>query len=604
MRIAAIALPELRVELVRAASDLGGGEPLAIVVAKPPVTEASLLGNTRLDVVSREARALGIKPGQTLASARACASALTVRVVHPDAVRVVLARLAEVSLAFGATVSFATASESVDSLGDVVWVDITGCAHLHASKPAPGRPENAPESRSGELSGSRNPATRSRATGEGGDTEKPCFFLAGGREPARDDKGKNPAEKHFRTDSDGELVLGSRLARVIRELGHTCVVAIADGPRIAAIVARTVAASEAAQGRSRERRRHEERDVPSAVVVPPGKNALAVAPLPVSALPLAESDVRWLAKIGVRTVAELRALPRAALGTRLGTRARAVLSLAEGEDRAPLTPYIPPEVPEESATFEYGVEGSEALTFVAKMLTDRLAVRLAGRAVAAARLELDLMLDVASVQGDTTDLQRVQRLVLELPQPLSGASDLLAALRPKIERASLAAPVLGAKLRAVALVHKPQAALSLFEPQPKAERALPRLVAELAADLGDEAVGMLALGNAWTPEERSRFVRPFVTKATGDDKGRRRRHMLSTAPEPTRILNEPIPVPREAVTIVRHLGRIEATDWWKRLPGEGPQKGVDYVYAWAFEGAAWVEIDRATGAARVRGWFD
>jgi hypothetical protein len=33
-------------------------------------------------------------------------------------------------------------------------------------------------------------------------------------------------------------------------------------------------------------------------------------------------------------------------------------------------------------------------------------------------------------------------------------------------------------------------------------------------------------------------------------------------------------------------------------------KGSDYVYAWVEDGAAWVEIDRASGAARIRGWFD
>jgi hypothetical protein len=220
--------------------------------------------------------------------------------------------------------------------------------------------------------------------------------------------------------------------------------------------------------------------------------------------------------------------------------------------------------------------------------------------------------------------------VVELPQPLSSASDLLAALRPKIERAELLAPVLGAKLRAASLVHKPQAALSLLTPQPKAERALPRLVAELASDLGEEAVGRLALGDAWAPEERSRFVRlersalarPSAcakpnAKPSTDVEGKKRRHMLSSVPEPTRILRDPVMVSRDAMKVVRHLARIEAVDWWKRPPNAGGgagaplhgsavwgAKGSDYVYAWVEDGAAWVEIDRASGAARIRGWFD
>jgi protein ImuB len=401
---------------------------------------------------------------------------------------------------------------------------------------------------------------------------------------------------------------------------------------VAAILARAAAAarvsSRIASRRAGARaRRLEEDDEAPLVVVPVGKNSVALAPLPVSALPIGADDARWLAKLGVRTIAELRALPRSALASRLGARAAVVLCLADGDDRAPLAPYIPPEVPEEETTLEYGVEGSEALTFVAKTLADRLATRLAGRAVAASRIELDLVLDVALLPraeggagaqaqaGASRDSQRVHRIAIELPAPLSTASDLLAALRPKIERAVLRAPVLTARLRAASLVHKPQAALSLFEAQPKAERALPRLVAELAADLGEDAVGKLVLGDSWVPEERSRFVKLDLkatatpsssAKRKADDEvgGRKRRHMLASVPEPTRILAVPVPVPRDAVKVVRHLSRLEAVDWWKHVPGEGPRKGVDYVHAWVDEGAAWVELDRATGAARVRGWFD
>ncbi len=532
MRIAAICLPELRIEMVR---EHDPRVPLAIVVAPAPMTEAKLLGNTRLDVVSRAARALGVAPKQTIAQARARAGDLVVRVVRPEAALGELARLAEVALAFGATVSFSGSAPQ----GDVVWVDVTGCAHLHAS---PGK--------------------------------------------------------------DGEAVLATRLARVLSGLGHRCAVAIADGPRVAAILARAAADVQA-----------------EVVVVPPGKNASALAPLPTSVLPLPPEDVRWLSKVGVRTVAELRMLPRASLATRLGAQAAVVMSLADGDDRAPLTPYVPPEIPEEEAQLEYGIEGTDALTFVAKSLADRLAMRLAGRAMAAARIELDLAIDIALLPEEAR-AEKVQRLAIDLPAPLSSASDLLAALRPKIERLVLRAPALGAKLRAPVLVHKREAALSLFEAQPKAERALPRLVAELASDLGPDAVGKLVLGDAWSPEDRSRFVRLDVAdppQAGGarrsriaDDAAKRAqqgrakplRQMISSVPEPSRILAVPMPVPRESVKIVRHLARLESIEWWKHLPGEGPKKGADYVYAWVDDAPAWVELDRSSKAARVRGWFD
>lgn len=558
MRICAISLPELRVELVRleGTPELAAA-PLAVVVAAPPLTEQKLLGGTRLDVVSAEALALGVRPGHTIAQARARAGALSVRVVRPDSVRSVLARLAEAALAFGATVSFhmagdtsrVSAAEGPPALGDVVWVDVTGCAHLHA-------PDQA----------------------------------------------------------TGEARLAARLLHVIEGLGHRCAAAVADGPRVAALLAHATAFASADPRAT---------GAPRVVVVPPGGNRAAIAPLPVGLLPLPETDVRWLAKLGVRTVAELAALPRSALATRLGARARVVLGLAEGEDRAPLTGYVPPEVPEETTTLEYGVESTSALLFVAKTLTDRLGMRLAGRAVATARLELELQLDagmLASAEGEGS-ASRIELVAADLPAPLSAASDLLAALRPKLEQLVLRAPVLGAKLRAPSLVHKPAAALSLFDPQPRAARALPRLVAELAGDLGPEAVGRLAVGDAWAPEERSVFV-PLGTQlrdaeggsdlATLGEKpspalrtGRKRRHLLSSVPEPTRVLPVPVPIARESLKIVRHLTRLEAVAWWKMLPGDKPRaRGVDHVQAWTEDGPAWIEIDRASGATRLRGWFD
>ena len=79
---------------------------------------------------------------------------------------------------------------------------------------------------------------------------------------------------------------------------------------------------------------------------------------------------------------------------------------------------------------------------------------------------------------------------------------------------------------------------------------------------------------------------------------------MSTVPEPTRILAVPEQVPRENVKIVRHLSRAEALEWWKQMPEDKRLGAVDHVYAWVADAAAWVEIDRRSGQARVRGWFD
>ncbi|MGH7327768.1 MAG: Y-family DNA polymerase, partial [Polyangiaceae bacterium] len=126
-RIAAISLSSLRLEIARQIEPALANCPLAIVVARENSAienEASLLGNTRLDEASREAKYLGTFPGMTIAAARAKSSDLSVRVVAERAAKDALARIAELALAFGATVAFDTATH-------VVWADVTGCAHIH-----------------------------------------------------------------------------------------------------------------------------------------------------------------------------------------------------------------------------------------------------------------------------------------------------------------------------------------------------------------------------------------------------------------------------------------------------------------------------------------
>jgi protein ImuB len=128
-RFPAVALVNLRIELARArAATLS--PVVVVVIARPGGTvtdETSLLGNTRLDEVSPEAFALGIRPGQTVAAARARSADLTVRVVPLLGVSNALEGLAEMALSFGPTTSF----EAGGFAGDVVWVDVTGCGHLH-----------------------------------------------------------------------------------------------------------------------------------------------------------------------------------------------------------------------------------------------------------------------------------------------------------------------------------------------------------------------------------------------------------------------------------------------------------------------------------------
>jgi len=542
-RIACIALPQIRVEIARERE--WGSIPLAIVVARPGgsvQSERDVLGNTRVDVVSREARAAGVRAGQTVAAARARCSELRVRVVAEEAVQAALARVAEAAFAFGPAAAF-------DVAQDVAWLDVTGCAHLRG----------------------------------------------------------------------GEQALARALDATVRALGHECRVVVADGPRIAAAVARFA-----------PWRRHEP------LVVPAGRGAQAVRALPIAALALDDDVTRWLVDLGLGTCGDLQKLPRRSLGTRLGARAHDVMLLLDGEDRAPLDAWRPPEVPEERLELEWGAHSLESLAFVLKTLCDRLAARLAGRAMAATRLELTLTLDRALLRVDHPGQPEAARRSFDivLPAPVAGAADLLAVVRARLERMSdadgaggdapaqgraLAAPVTAVALRAPELARPASRTLDLLSPEPKAERALPRLAAELAAELGPARVGTLALVDTWTPDERTRLV-PLGAPAEVLVRGRRGARpeplhaRTSACLEPTRAV-PPVPVARAALGDVVRLVRLEAAQWW-RCDRSGVGDRCDWVAAWvaprrgsASPAAAcgsgahgWVALNE--DGALLRGWID
>jgi protein ImuB len=531
-RFVAMAFIGLRIELARTRGGLHKEDRvLGVVIARDGGAvkdESSLLGNTRLDEVSPEARAIGIRPGQTIASARARSADLRVRVVPLLSVSQALSGLAEMAFAFGATTSF----EAGGFAGDVVWVDVTGCGHLHAS----------------------------------------------GR------------------DKEGERTLLLRLSACVEKLGYSCRIAIADGPRIAAAVARYMPA-------------RSQREWSDPIVVPRGENAKAITKLPLAALALEKSTLAWLSALGVKRVADLQTLPRLSLGTRLGGDAARVMALIDGDDRAPLTAYVPPELPTEKVDFEYGIESAEALLFVAKRLADRIAARLEGRCLKAACLELTLHLD----RGVKHLSEEDPILTVTLASPLARSEELFSILKAKVEGnacASMRAPTLGVTLRVTEAIEARAEALDLLTPETKALRALPRLASELSAELGHAAVGMLVLRDTWVMADRSRLV-PFRRTPPPSPFSSA---LLAGGAEPTRWLEEPMGVRRASLLHARMVARFESLEWWNDSSGARPDRVNvrDHYPAWVDggrgetgkRGMAWVEVERETGRARVMGWLD
>jgi hypothetical protein len=183
--------------------------------------------------------------------------------------------------------------------------------------------------------------------------------------------------------------------------------------------------------------------------------------------------------------------------------------------------------------------------------------------------------------------------------PIARAEDLLAVVRARLERHSLAAPVLTAMLRAIELARVSARPLNLLAPEPKADVALPRLVSELAADLGDASIGTLGLVDTWAPDERTRLV-PFGQPAAAP-----RHALLTSTIEPSRLVR-PRRVPRESLADAELLARIESTEWWRQGILRRRESVRDLFMLWVAEqqGLAWVELVSPDDEAWLRGWMD
>ncbi len=434
----------------------------------------------------------------------------------------------------------------------------------------------------------------------------------------------------------GEEALLADLEERLGALGHRSRLAIAGGPRLAQALARWAPGLSGAPD-ARPQGRYaitEER---------PEGDARAMARLPVQALALDPDTVSFLLRVGVFTVGDLARLPRPQAAARLGTRAAEVLALTAGSDDAVLLPYAPPREIVESASFEDGVESTEALLFVLRGMASRAAVRLAARGEATTRLEVEIPLDrsIARLRqaeleggddgegegGEAAPVAADERLSfhLDLPAPLAAEVDLLRALRAKLERTELFAPAVGVILRVTQIVPAPRVQLDLSRDKAADPDSLPALLAELSAEIGAERLGLLAIEDAHRPEAASRLVPATLGAEPRRRRGAREQLSLpgewsrpeEPIPPPARLLPAPIPLGRVtsgdvvaigssprgvgagagggephlfAIEKLTHLMRLDRVEWWTRQPASR-----DYARAWLTSGGD--DGARGTGGA-------
>jgi protein ImuB len=241
---------------------------------------------------------------------------------------------------------------------------------------------------------------------------------------------------------------------------------------------------------------------PGLHVVPPGREAESLAPVPVAVL--AQCDrvapalaahaggmdevLAALARWGIRTCGEFAALPSADLSARLGRRGSAWQAVARGEDARPLVPARADERFEGTLELEWPIEGLEPLSFVLTRLLEPLSTRLEARDRGAAALHVALRLVT----------REVHQRSLQLPAPLRDVRTLrtLALL-------DLDSHPPGAAIDQVTITIDPTPGRilqhTLFaRPHPTPEQ-LSTLLARLGALVGQDRIGAPALVDSHRP---------------------------------------------------------------------------------------------------------
>ncbi len=139
----------------------------------------------------------------------------------------------------------------------------------------------------------------------------------------------------------------------------------------------------------------------STAVIPTGEEATALAPLPLSVLPLTSDNAETLTRWGIFTLGALAALPEKELIARLGQQGRRLRQLARGEAPHLLVPADPPLLLEERTELDTPVELLDSLLFVLGVLLDHLIARATAQILALASVTVTLALDGGSTHTRT-----------------------------------------------------------------------------------------------------------------------------------------------------------------------------------------------------------
>ena len=399
----------------------------------------------------------------------------------------------------------------------------------------------------------------------------------------------------------GLVALRQRLAAALAPLGHRVQMAAAPTASGAALLARWHPA-----------------DRGDLVLGAHARQLSALEPLldaaPVWLLGPGREHWEALQGMGLHTLADQRALPRAGLARRFGAGLLDELDRARGRQADPRRWLEWPATFDSRLELFARAETSEQVLAGASVLLARLVAWARARQARVGSFTLRMGHErQRQAQVPATELH------VELAEPALDAAHLQLLLRERLGRCQLAAPTLELQLRCRHLVVGAAPNGELFPTRASEAVGLVRLLERLRARLGDEQVQRLEPVADHRPERASRSV-PVQGTAQGTVPARPGAALAAvsaaaSAPvapalphhRPAWLLPEPLPLAERGalpllegrpLQLVSGPERIEA-GWWDGVPAVR-----DYFIAQAEDGSlVWLYRSRLPAAVDDAGWF-
>jgi len=385
-----------------------------------------------------------------------------------------------------------------------------------------------------------------------------------------------------------------RLGSALAPLGHAMQFASAPTAQGAALLSRMA-------------------NVPAGLHCPDLRSLQTVlAAAPVELLGAGREHWEDLQGMGLRTIADLRRLPRAGLARRFGEALQGEIDRAFGERPDPRTWVSLTPTFEDRLELFASADTSEQVLHGAAVLLARLVAWLSAQHAFVRRFTLQLQHEARWRRSDTPPDTAIE---IVLAAPSRDAAHLALLLRERLGRTQLVAPALELRLRADDIARAPPPNGELFPSALGEREGLTRLVERLQARLGRCQVQRLLRVHDHRPERSSAlhevdagaspllFGRPEA-KRPGID-----RHAQGTPiTRPVWLIEPPQPLPDRRdqplldgmpLQLLSGPERIEAGWWDEGLAGR------DYFIAKAPDDSlVWVyRLRLADLAPQARGWY-